>query len=157
MSFRSLNQFGKIRDGKFYITALKYSQYLWLQNLPARSILALNRALFTNLQGNEPELELWPIPYQPLKWILQNYSGNVFWGNPRISYQHIASRVRGHKKDQRRWRAWACWLLVRQVLPQLRPDDKDIINEPDNEQIIDGLIKYGISDEDKIFKTVLST
>jgi GNAT superfamily N-acetyltransferase len=41
-----------------------------------------------------------------------------FMGNPRRHYQHLATRMVAPHKDLRTWRAWACWYLAKEVLPE---------------------------------------
>lgn len=147
MSYRSLHRFGRIRDAAFYITALKYAQHLWRQGHSARSILALDRALFSHVDGSEEPVRAWPMPYGALRWILENHPGDTFLGNPRVSYQHIAGRVRGERRKQRSWRAWACWYIVRITLPDLPRDGRHDIEEPDREAIANGLQCFGIPGE----------
>lgn len=39
-------------------------------------------------------------------------------GNPRRHYQHLATRMVAPHKELRTWRAWACWYLAKEVLPE---------------------------------------
>jgi len=152
MNWRSM----KSAEGvQFYMTALAYSQLLWEQNLPARAILAVDRALLTNMSGNEPELVAWPLPYRAMSWMVANYDEAVFVGNPRVHFQHLATRVKGEREDQRRWRAWASWYLARQARPDLPGDSKQGIIEPSLENIEAGLEKFGISGELETWQSVV--
>ncbi|MCB1124039.1 MAG: hypothetical protein KJT03_20980, partial [Verrucomicrobiae bacterium] len=120
-----------------------------------RALLAVDRALLTDLTGEEPELLAWPLPYQAMAWMIANYREETFVGNPRVHFQHLASRIRGERADQRRWRAWACWYLTRQVKPALPGDAKQGIIEPAFEAIDKGLENHGISGEAAIWRSVL--
>jgi GNAT superfamily N-acetyltransferase len=41
-----------------------------------------------------------------------------FVGNPRRHYQHLATRMVGPHQELRTWRAWACWYLAKEQLPE---------------------------------------
>jgi hypothetical protein len=140
---------------EFYMTALAYAQLLWKQNLPARAILAVDRALLMNLSGEEAELLIWPLPYRAMAWMVSNYDEAAFVGNPRVHFQHLATRVKGDRKDQRKWRAWASWYLARQARPDLPGDSNQNISEPSLEQIREGLETYGIAKEAETWKYVV--
>ncbi len=156
MDWRCLNAFGSVRDIEFYLTALRYAQFLWLKGFPARAILAMTRGLYADLDGSESELTQWPLPYRALRWFLENYEEEFgFLGNPRFSYQHQAGRIRGKRSNQIKWRAWACWYIVRQTMPHLEADRNHIIVEPDIDEIVSGLDTHGISDEVEIFRKVI--
>ena len=45
----------------FYLTALKYGHYLWLHGHAGRAILAITRALYTDLDESAVVLEQWPL------------------------------------------------------------------------------------------------
>lgn len=155
MNWQSLNAFKDTRDIEFYLTALKYAQVLWLRKLPARAMLAVDRALLSNLKGQEPELKAWPLPYRAIAWMIQNYLDEDFVGNPRIHFQHLASRVKGERIEQRRWRAWACWYLARQVRPDLPGDPFQGIDEPKFSEIKAGLLGQGIEQEFATWESVV--
>ena len=146
MDWRCLHAFGKIRDIEFYLMALRYAQYLWLHDSPARAILSMTRALYAELDGCEEQLTRWPLPYCALQWFLLNYREDYgFLGNPRISYQHQAGRIRGRRQQRLSWRAWACWQIVRQARPDFAADHKHHIEEPQKNDILTGLKKHGIA------------
>ncbi|MCZ6671707.1 MAG: hypothetical protein O7C75_02085 [Verrucomicrobia bacterium] len=147
MDWRSMNTSKGKKGTHFYMTALQYAQVLWLRQLPARAVLAVNRALLTELVGDEPELKKWPLPYRAMAWMLENYKDESFVGNPRVHFQHLATRVKGGRTEQRRWRAWACWYLSRQTRPYLPGDEKQGITGPKREDIRSGLRTFGIPDE----------
>ena len=111
-----MQAFGKRRDAEFYDTALHYAQSLWVTGFPAQSLLLINRALSCAL----PEVSL-RAPYQPYQavaWMLVNRPEDRFIGNPRRHYQHLATRMVEPHKELRSWRAWACWHLSKQLLPE---------------------------------------
>ncbi len=155
MNWQSLNAFKNIRNIEFYLTALKYAQVLWLRKLPARAMLAVDRALLSDLKGDELQLEAWPLPYQAMAWMIQNYLEEDFVGNPRVHFQHLASRVKGGRIEQKRWRAWACWYLARQVRPDLPGDPSQGIDEPTFSEIKAGLLNKGIQREFKTWESVV--
>ena len=152
MNWRSMRSAEGIQ---FYMTALTYAQLLWEQNLPARALLAIDRALLTNLSGEEAELLIWPLPYRAMSWMVANYDEAAFVGNPRVHFQHLATRVKGDRKDQRKWRAWASWYIARQARPDLPRDAKQGINEPSFDNIRIGLVTHGISGEVEIWRGVV--
>lgn len=147
LDYRVLRQWGDDRGEGFYRSALTYAQTLWQRGLPARAILALDRALFARLEGDEAILERYPLPYAALAWMLAHVPAGPFVGNPRISYQHLADRVRGPDQAVRSWRAWACWHLCRVVQPQLPGDPRHTVMEPDLEAVRRGLESHGLPGE----------
>lgn len=114
----------------FYLTALKYGHYLWLQGHAGRSILAITRALYADIPAGAPCLDQWPLPYAALGWVIANHPKDDFPGNPRISFQHQATRLRGDRQALRRARAWAVWALIRGAKPSLSGDTSQGIEEP---------------------------
>lgn len=154
--------FRKGRGPDFYETALTYAGSLWLQGLPARSLLLINRALGADLTGDEAILKTWPLPYAAVRWILEHRSEDEahFIGNPRRHYQHLATRMVPPRKEQRRWRAWACWYLSVQTLPanEFPADELQIRNEgivePTREEIGEALDSHGIVSERALWEQV---
>lgn len=151
MDWRSMHTSKSVSPIQFYMTALTYGQVLWLRHLPARALLAIDRALLTDLSGDEPELKLWPLPYRAMAWLIAHYNEDAFVGNPRVHFQHLATRVRGDRRQQRKWRAWACWYLSRLQRPWLPGDEKQGIDEPSRGDIESGIRNYGLSGEWKIW------
>lgn len=154
--------FRKVRDAAFYETALNYAGSLWLQGLPARSLLLINRALGADLSGDEAVLETCPLPYAAVRWILEHRSEDeaYFIGNPRRHYQHLATRMVPPRKTQRSWRAWACWSLAMQVLPvedypadELQIQNEGIV-EPTFIQIAEALESYGLPGERALWENI---
>ncbi len=156
MDWRCLHAFGKVRDIEFYLMALRYAQYLWLDGYAGRAILTMTRGLYAELDGCEAQLARWPLPYRALQWFLLNYREDYgFLGNPRISYQHQAGRIRGRRQRRLSWRAWACWHIVRQSRPDLEADRRHPIEEPEKIDIITGLKTHGIAGELEIWQAVV--
>lgn len=155
MDYRSLNRFGGRRDAEFYLVAQKYSQYLWLQHLPARSILSLCRAMYAPLHKDDPIYATLPLPYAALFWLLKNSRDRGFLGNPRISFQHQSLRIKGPHQSRQRARAHAMWWLSRIALPELPADSK--CKEPSAKigDILQGLGLHGISGEAVLFQQVV--
>lgn len=134
MSHRCLTELEK-DSVEFYFKALQYGHYLWRHGHAGRAILAVTRALYADIHPNTPVLGDWPLPYAALHWIVANHPGDDFPGNPRISFQHQATRLRGPRQEIRRARAWAVWALVRHAKPTLSGDRCDPVTEPTLEQI----------------------
>lgn len=129
MSYRDLRAHPK-DSAAFYANALKYGQYLWLHGHAGRSILAITRALYAPLPSNDPVYSQHPLPYAALGWIVAKNESDDFPGNPRISFQHQATRLRGDREPIRRARAWGVWTIICKVRPQLESDLKDPIVPP---------------------------
>lgn len=151
---------GSDRGETFYLAALEYAQSLWLQGLPARALLLINRALGANLQGDEPILNDWPLPYSAAAWVMLHRSEDQFIGNPRRHYQHLATRMVEPRKEQRAWRAWACWFIACRLFPDYPADEKQIaeegITEPDKATIFNQLEVLGIPDETMLWESAIS-
>ncbi|MFU8849308.1 MAG: hypothetical protein ACNA77_11420, partial [Opitutales bacterium] len=92
-----------------------------------------------------------------LKWIVANHSSDDFPGNPRISFQHQATRLRGERQELRRSRAWAVWALICQARPHLPGDLANPIEEPTPEQISDLLKAYGHPGEPALWRSILDS
>lgn len=117
-----LRRHGTARDAAFFIDALRYGHFLWLQGHAGRALLALTRALYADVDAADDILRTWPLPYAALFWILQHHGSDDFPGNPRLSYQHQACRLRGTREELRATRAWAVWALACAARPQLAGD-----------------------------------
>lgn len=126
-----INAFGKDRGPVFYETCHLYAQSLWRSGFPAKCILLLNRALSSPMAGTEPVFQRLPLPYLPLAWLLIHRPEGQFIGNPRRHWQHLATRMVEPDKELRTWRAWACWYLAKEILPEgeYPPDLKQIREE----------------------------
>ncbi len=155
MDASALSAHGPNRDAEFYLTALTYAHYLWQRGHAARAILKLDRALLSNLRGDEPVLRDWPLPYAAMAWLLQHTPPNIFIGNPRVHFQHLADRMNEPRREQRRWRTWACWAICRVVRPEFGPDPKHVVTEPTVDEIAALLHKHGVPGETAVWRAVL--
>lgn len=122
LDYRELRRHGGDRNADFYSSALCYGQQLWLDGHAGRALLALTRGLYADLQGDEPVLRQWPLPYAALAWILRHHDKDHFPGNPRRSFQHQACRMPPPRQAQRAARAWAVWSLACRARPSLPGD-----------------------------------
>jgi hypothetical protein len=117
-----LGRHGEARDAAFYFDALRYGQALWHQGHAGRALLALTRALYADVAAEDPILQSWPLPYAAMAWMIRFHHSDDFPGNPRLSYQHQATRLCGERWELRSARAWAVWAIVRAIRPQLPGD-----------------------------------
>jgi len=147
----SIRDVGPDRGPGFYFLALECAQALWLADLPAQSLLLINRAFSADLPPDDPVLHDWPPPYAAVAWILRHHQPTDFIGNPRRHYQHLATRMVEPRKDLRTWRAWACWALARALLPDLPADEHQLahegVREPEIEVIAAHLDRLGLPGE----------
>lgn len=155
MDWRHFSAHGEDRGIEFYLTGLKYGQYLWQRGLTARAILCLDRAMGADLRGDEPDLARWQLPYAAMVWFMTHTPRDVFMGNPRVHFQHYADRMNEPRREQRRWRAWACWALARRVLPDFPADPKHRVVEPSLEQIAARLDQHGHPGETALWRESL--
>lgn len=156
MSYRCLT---KLREGDttdFYVETLRYGHYLWLKGHSGRAILSLTRGLYASLDEGAQVLFEWPLPYRALKWIITNHPSDDFPGNPRVSFQHQATRLRGERMQLRRARAWAVWALVRSAKPSLPEDSAQDFVELSLDKIEQELVEYGHSGESAIWRAALA-
>ena len=156
LDWRSLNQFrAEQRGAEFYHACLEYGHDLWLRHLPARALLCLDRAMGADLKGNEPILEQFPLPYAAMHWFMAHTPTDVFIGNPRVHFQHYADRLKEPRRDQRRWRSWACWALAKKTNPAWPGDPKHNVEEPTLDQIEEALQTHGHPRESNLWHGVL--
>ena len=134
---------------------LEYGQQLWLEDLPARALLAVDRALYCNVTSKAECIARYPMPYSAIGWLVAQPTPQ-FTGNARVHYQHLADRVKGERADQKKWRAWAAWAVVRQVRPDLPADPKHTVKEPNVNEILAGLKAHGISGEAEAWQQALA-
>jgi hypothetical protein len=156
MDASALTAHGDARDGAFYLTALVYAHHLWQRGLAARAILSLDRALGADLRSDEPVLTQWPLPYRPMAWLLRHTPPEVFIGNPRVHFQHLADRMNEPRREQRRWRTWGCWGICRKVRPEFPADPKHHVIEPSEADIAGQLTIHGLSGEAELWLGVLN-
>jgi len=158
MTWRDLNRFkADDRGSGFYETCLEYGQVLWRKRLPARAILCLDRAWGADLNGEEPILESWPLPYQALVYILQNAPSDVFLGNPRVHFQHYADRLGEPRLEQRKWRSWACWAISCKARPDFPGDPNHYVEEPTLQKITQKLDAHGHPSETDLWHSILQS
>lgn len=157
MNHRCLTESGKTGTTAFYFEALKYGHYLWLNGHAGRSILALTRALYADVPEEASILRQWPLPYTALKWVIASHTTLHYPGNPRISFQHQATRIRGERQGLRRARAWAVWALIRKAKPALCGDPTETIEEPTIARIAEQLQNEGHTNEVTLWKDALDS
>lgn len=153
MSWRDLESAPDERE--LYLRCLRYAQQLWRDNLPARALLAVDRALYCDLPSGDPVLVEHPLPYGAIRWLIAADTGDTFTGNARVHYQHLADRVRGPRQAIKRWRAWAGWALARRARPDLPGDPRHAVREPDLREIHAGLEAAGHAGEALVWLRVL--
>ena len=147
-------------QGLYYLRALTCAQSLWLQGKPAQALLQLNHALAIKLPVTHHIKGQWPPPYQAIAWILSRRHEGGFMGNPVRHYQHRASRMSGLNKEQRVWRAWACFYLAQDILPvDLFPLDHGQINKeqlsiPCWQDVLKQLNRMDLSSDSQILKSM---
>ena len=146
LSWRELNALRDDQGEELYLLCLEYGQQLWLENLPARALLAVDRALYCDVSADAECLINYPLPYAAIGWLVSQPT-EQFTGNARVHYQHLADRVRGDRAAQKKWRAWAAWAIVRRVRPDLAADSDHVVNEPTHGEIRQALQLHGIEGE----------
>lgn len=155
-----MRELGEDRGEAFFRRALEVAHSLWLQGLPAQAILLLNRAFGADLRGDEAALADFPLPYAAVAWILRSRTEDQFIGNPRRHFQHLATRMVEPRREQRSWRAWACWRLACLIFPDFPGDDRQLLEEkivePEFETIRKQLSLVGIPGEAELWRKVES-
>lgn len=126
--------FGSERNENFYMCSLHLAHKLLREGKAGRALLLLDRAMEVTL--SDP-LKPWPVPYAAVAWILNAATARELGGNPRIHYEHLATRVRGSRLRQ--WRAWACWAIARKLRPEYPGDPVSASPLPTRAQIARGL------------------
>jgi len=147
MSYRDLRRFRGNEGPEFYVTALRYAQYLWQRNEAARAILAFDRAILAAGAWTPPDAPAPFMPYPALAWMLREHDREAFIGNPRAHYQHLADRVRGPGSERKAARAWACWHIVRRVRPEFERDPRHDVDPPTREATRGRLDRLGCPGE----------
>ena len=146
LSWRELNALRDDQGEELYLLCLEYGQQLWLENLPARALLAVDRALYCDVPAEAECLKNNPLPYAAIGWLVSQPT-EQFTGNARVHYQHLADRVKGDRAAQKKWRAWAAWAIVRRVRPDLPADPDHVVTEPSHNEIRRALQLHGIKGE----------
>lgn len=146
LSWRDLAAWRDERGTELYLTCLEYAQQLWLDGLPARALLAVDRALYCDVPTGNEVLTAYPMPYRAIGWMV-GQPADGFTGNARVHYQHLADRVQGERANLKKWRAWAAWAVVRLVRPDLSGDPRHQVVEPTLAEIEAGLNRFGVEGE----------
>ena len=145
----------------YYYAALECAQSMWLCGFPAQALLQLNHALGENLSEETSVLHKYPLPYRAKQWIFQNRSTDSFLGNPVRHYQHLASRMSGKNSQLRSLRAWACFHLAEQALPneEFPRDEEQIQKEnltiPQWNNLIESLLQLGKENEVQLLQRLV--
>jgi hypothetical protein len=147
MSYRDLRPVRSENPGQLFGTACRYAQFLWLRGLPARSILALCRALYLPPEDLPAGVRQ---PYGAFAWILRNAHHGGFLGNPRVSFFHQAVRTNPERYLQRE-RATALWHLTVKIRPDLSPDPEEWSSPPRPAELSGLLDDQGLPNEGRIF------
>lgn len=150
-------RFGDDRGPQFYLAALRYAQSLWREGKPGRAILLIDRALGADVPDGDPTFAEWPLPYATMAWVLIHLSDEELAGNPRVHFQHLASRLGPPRQEIRQWRAWACWHLCREVSPRYPGDLRDPVPEPGAAEIAAHLARVGITGEVRLWQEAIPT
>ena len=146
LNWRDLNALRDKQGPELYRLCLEYGQQLWLDELPARALLAVDRALYCDVREGDVVLAQHAMPYRAIGWMVRQPS-DQFTGNARVHYQHLADRVRGAQAELKKWRAWAAWAVTRHVRPDLAGDPRHAVVEPTPADIEAGLRAYGLPSE----------
>lgn len=152
LDWRDLAEHREVRGEELYLLCLEYAQQLWLDHLPARALLAVDRALYCDIPADAPALKAYPLPYEAIGWLVRQPT-QAFTGNPRVHYQHLADRVRGERAEIKKWRAWAAWAVVRRVRPDLPADPAHAVREPTSDEVAAGLHAHGIAGEAELWRS----
>lgn len=155
LSWRDLNALRNDQGPELYRRCLEYAQQLWLDGLPARALLAVDRALYCDVPSGDEALRDYPMPYRTVGWMVAQPC-EAFTGNARVHYQHLADRVKGNRAEIKKWRAWAAWAVVRAARPDLPADPKHAVREPMSDEIELGLNTHGVSGEAAEWRLALS-
>ena len=155
MDWRDLAEHRDEPGAELYLLCLEYAQQLWLDDLPARALLAVDRALYCDVPADDPALRAYPLPYAAIGWMVSQPTA-AFTGNPRVHYQHLADRVKGERAELKKWRAWAAWAVVRHVRPDLPSDPLHIVQEPSLGDIAEGLRTCGHAGEAQLWRSALA-
>jgi hypothetical protein len=125
LTWRDLNALRDNQGAELYRLCLEYGQQLWLDDLPARALLAVDRALYCDVPEGDVALTEYAMPYRAIGWMVRQPS-DQFTGNARVHYQHLADRVRGERAELKKWHA---------------------VTEPTHAEIEAGLRAYGLVSE----------
>jgi hypothetical protein len=90
-----------------------------------------------------------------MAWFLAKTPADIFIGNPRVHFQHLADRMNEPRREQRRWRIWACWQICRVVRPEFTADPKHAVIEPTLEAIFAQIMEHGVRGEAALWREVV--
>lgn len=155
MNHECLTQLKQGDPAVYYYTALKYGNYLWQEGHAGRAILAVTKALYAELPDSDPIYAEWPLPYAAIQWIVAKHGSDDFPGNPRVSFQHQASRMKSNHSELKRSRAWAVWALICRARPTLKGDELENHREPSHTEIEALLEQHGTAAEVELWKRLL--
>lgn len=153
-SWRDLAEWRENQGPELYLACLEYAQQLWMGDLPARALLAVDRALYCEVPAGHAVLTKHPYPYAVIAWMVKQPT-EEFTGNARVHYQHLADRVRGPKSEIKKWRAWAAWAVVCQHRPDLSSDPLHEVTPPTLEEITEGLNTWSIQNEVDVWQAAM--
>ncbi len=161
LTHQDMEMLGRDRGPAFFEMSLRYAQSLWRTGFPARSLLLCNRALMVHADVSREVLDRLALPYKAVAWLLIHRPSGQFMGNPRYHYQHLASRLSGAHRELQVWRAWACWYLAKELLPEREfPGDlAQIVDEglvePTHDDINRGLARLSREHDDLAWNEAL--
>lgn len=147
MSWRDLDRARGIHKEMYFVTTQSYAQYLWESGATARALLALLKAIYSEVPESCAINGPWPLPYRAFGWMIRHHPGDTFMGNPRISLQHQATRGIALREPLRCARAWAVWLIACKADPSLEPDRSDPVKELSETEIATLLQNHGLPGE----------
>jgi GNAT superfamily N-acetyltransferase len=149
------------RGAAFYLASLRYGQSLWRSGFPAQALLQCNRAFSVPLAGGDAALAAWPLPYMAMAWLMARRPEDQFIGNPRRHFQHLATRMVEPWKELRAARAWACWRLAVELLPESEfPADwrqirREGVVEPPTERVRERLLELSPANDAAVWEDAL--
>jgi hypothetical protein len=132
LSFRNLREASPTAapDTLNTITTLAYANQLWVDGLPARAVLTLAKVLYAGPTVDESAENALAAafprrPYAAMSWMFRRWATDpeLFWGNPRLSFEHQATR-RKPDPDSTLFvtRAWAVCALLQTHRPDIPGD-----------------------------------
>lgn len=129
LNYRAFQTGSNIRSLTNPSLMLAYGQQLWCDGLPSRAVLALARVLYLDTPPpSRGEIDLAILsrerPYEALAWMFSHWErvAGLFWGNPRVSFEHQAIRQKKQTSQTFIWRAWAVCHLLDYIRPDISGD-----------------------------------
>ncbi|MDV7400317.1 hypothetical protein RZS08_53375, partial [Arthrospira platensis SPKY1] len=99
----------------------------------------------------------WVLPYAAIGWMVSHHPGDSFLGNPRISFQHQATRGVALRHARRQARAWAAWAAVCKADTTLQPDIGYEFHEPGLDEIRTLLERHGLPGEAALWERAMKS